>query len=88
MSVWTSPAACQAVSPRARCQECAGLPSPAVKKAIWSSSAKASRTTRSRLGSAMPSSERMAPASSSSSSPSSLSMRAETATARAPRAAA
>ena len=48
MSVWISPAACHAVRPRRRCQDCAGLASPAVKNAISSSSANASRTTRSR----------------------------------------
>ena len=38
MSEWISPAACQAVRPRRRCQDCAGLSSPAVKNAIRSSS--------------------------------------------------
>ena len=41
MSEWISPAACHAVSPRRRCQDCAGLSSSAVKNAIRSSSAKA-----------------------------------------------
>ena len=42
MSEWISPAACQAVSPWRRCQDWAGLASPAVKKAIRCSSEKAS----------------------------------------------
>ena len=56
------------VSPRRRCQLCAGLSSPAVKKASRSSSPKAPRTTRSSPVSPTPSSSRMAAASSSSSS--------------------
>ena len=44
------PAACQAVRPRRRCQDCAGFASPAVKNAIRSSSAKAPWTTRSQAG--------------------------------------
>ena len=50
MSEWISPAACQAVRPRRRCQDCAGLSSPAVKNAIRSSRSKAPRTTRSQAG--------------------------------------
>ena len=54
MSEWICPAACHAVSPRRRCQDWAGLSSPAVKNAIRSSSSKAPRTTRlqARLGEA------------------------------------
>src|SRR5215217_7586145 len=84
MSEWTCPAACQAVSPRRRCQLCAGLSSPAVKNASRSSRPNAPRTTRSRPVSPIPSSSRIAPASSSSSSDSSASIRDEIATAAAP----
>ena len=66
------------------CHDCAGLSSPAVKKAIWCSSAKAPSTTRRRPDSPTPMSARMALASSSSSSESSASRREETATASAP----
>ena len=77
MSVWISPAACHARRARgAGASDCAGLASPAVKKAIRSSSAKAPRTTRSQARTrATPSSARIAAASSSSSSASSASIR-------------
>ena len=88
MSEWISPAACQAVRPRRRCQDWAGLSSPAVKKAIRSSSENAPWTTRWRPDSEIPSSSRIDAASSSSSSDSSASSRAEIATAPASRAAA
>ena len=88
MSLWISPAACQAVDPRSMCHDCAGLSSPAVKNASWSSSPKAPRTTRARPGSPTPISSRMTAASSSSSSASSASIRDEIATAAAPCAAA
>ena len=68
MSEWIWPAACQAVSPLRRCHDCAGFASPAVKKAIRSSSENAPRTTRCSPLSAIPSSSRITAASSSSSS--------------------
>ena len=88
MSEWIWPAACHAVSPLRRCQDWAGLASPAVKNAISSSRPNAPRTTRSRPDSGAPSSSRMVAASSSSSSDSSASRREEMATAAAPSAAA
>ena len=50
MSEWIWPAACQTVRPSRRCQDWAGLSSPAVKNAIRCSSEKAPSTTRSQAG--------------------------------------
>ena len=54
MSEWIRPAACHTDRPRRRCQDWAGLSSPAVKNVTRSSSEKAPRTTRlqARLGQA------------------------------------